>query len=56
MSWHKKEVAGRVMWESTNGERSRNLNDEKTSDMYGWRKIDVEGRMMWESPEGERRF
>ncbi len=53
MGWNKTDIDGKVMWESSSGERMKNP-DEKP-DMYGWRKTDVDGVVMWESPEGERR-
>jgi len=55
MSWFKTDVEGKVMWESTNGERVKNTS-ENNQNMYGWRKTDVDGKIMWESPDGERRF
>jgi len=45
-------IDGRVMWQSSEGERLKVPNEKP--DTYGWHRVTVEGVEMWESPEGER--
>lgn len=45
-------VDGKIMWQSSNGERV-NYPGEKI-DTYGMTKIDVDGRIMWERCDGVR--
>ena len=54
MGWNKKDVEGRVTFESPEGELLRQP-EERPKDMYGWHKVDVDGRIMWESPDGTER-